>query len=195
MVTKRRMSTASYSNKRSKTLSNDLLMIKRKLKVLEPEMKYMVHGVQIAQLNNASLQQLNLTDLITQGTSKSQRVGDQIRIWKIVVSGNPTGNTNLGDAMVYRLQSATPAAITNFTNTVGALLDPSIGKSVWKLANQGNGASSCNIYHVKRFPSGLLVQYDAAVTKRNPLYYLNINNSGANITNISYSIAVWYTDA
>lgn len=195
MVTKRRMSTASYSNKRSKTINNDLLMIKRKLKVLEPEMKYMVHGVQIAQLNNASLQQLCLTDLITQGTNKSQRVGDQIRVWKIVVSGNPTGNTNLGDAMVYRLQSATPAAITNFTNTVGALLDPSIGKPVWKLANQGNGASSCNIYHVKRFPSGLLVQYDATVTKRNPLYYLNINNSGANITNISYSIAVWYTDA
>lgn len=175
--------------------------LSRSLALRTPEVKDIILNRTIAQLDNNSITSAPLFEQILQGATGIQRVGDRIRVLSIEISGRAMGDVNNSTCALIcpKISTRTPL-ITDFTNAVGTLYDTTRG---WVVMHFVRDSGNLNILNTKRytFPKGMLVTYDpdvgetTQVVTQNEVYVSNINRTGVNVTNISYSIRIRYVDA
>lgn len=175
--------------------------VNRRLILNKPEIKDIVLNQTIAQLNNGDINATSIFNLILQGAGSSKRVGDKIRVLSITVSGRPFGDVNNASFHMVVPNRATVAPTTaDFGSTVGGLYGDSNG---WSLMHYMRDTGARNVINVtKRFPLGMLVHYDQpseaepdGICTKNAVWAAIVNRTGSNVTNISYSIRIRYTDA
>lgn len=175
--------------------------LNRQLALRTPEVKDCVVQRTIAQLDNNAITSAPIFENILQGSAGNQRVGDRIRVLSIEVAGRAMGDVNNSTFTFVcpKIATRTPL-LTDFTGTTGTLYDLSRG---WVLMHfvRDSGSLNCLQTMKKTFPKGMLVTYDpdvgetTQVVTENEVYATNVNRTGVNVTNISYSIRIRYVDA
>lgn len=175
--------------------------LNRQLALRTPEVKDVTLQRTIAQLDNGSITSAPIFETILQGAAGNQRIGDRIRVLSIEIAGRPMGDVNNSTFTFVcpKIATRTPV-LGDFTNAVGTLYDTSRG---WVLMHFVRDSGNLNALQTmkKTFPKGMLVTYDpdigetAQVVTQNEVYAVNVNRTGVNVTNISYSIRIRYVDA
>jgi len=175
--------------------------LSRALVLRTPEVKDITLNRTVAQLDNNSITSSPLFEQILQGAAGNQRVGDRIRVLSIEISGRAMGDVNNATCALIcpKIATRTPV-LTDFTNAVGTLYDTTRG---WVVMHFVRDSGSLNVLQRARynFPKGMLVTYDpdigetAQVVTQNEVYVTQINRTGVNVTNLSYSIRIRYVDA
>lgn len=175
--------------------------LNRQLALRMPEVKDVTLQRTIAQLDNNSITSAPIFETILQGAAGNQRIGDRIRVLSIEISGRPMGDVNNSTFTFVcpKIATRTPV-LGDFTSAVGTLYDTSRG---WVLMHFVRDSGNLNALQTmkKTFPKGMLVTYDpdigetAQVVTQNEVYAVNVNRTGVNVTNISYSIRIRYVDA
>lgn len=173
----------------------------RALALRMPEIKDITLSRSIAQLDNGAITAAPLFENILQGAAGNQRVGDRIRILSVEISGRAMGDVNNATCTLVcpKIATRTPA-LADFTPVTGTLYDTTRG---WSLMHFVRDSGSLNTLQTNRytFPKGMLVTYDpdigetTQVVIQNEVYVCQINRTGVNVTNISYSIRIRYVDA
>jgi len=176
--------------------------LNRQLALRTPEIKDTVIVRTLAQLNNDTLSSAGIFTAIVQGALGSQRNGDRIRVLSISVSGSAYGGGGLNQTFaLVRPNSATLSPqLTDFAACVGGHYDESKG---WVVHQSFRDVAIHNSFQNKtfKFGSGMVVRYDPPSTAfpngfatKNEIYAVNLNKSGINVTDISYSIRVRFVD-
>jgi len=185
--------------KKAKVTSKELMAMKRKLRHINPELKSITAKVSYTSVAAGGLTQYALTDAITQGTSSSQRVGESIRLMKIIFTGNLIGS-QAADWIVYKCKENNAAGLGDFTSSVGSQLNPSVGTTLARSIYGGgdlNGNYQNNMYKVINFGSnGLKIDWiDGTVgARRNPIFYAHINWDTLPSDNINYTYTAYFYD-
>lgn len=170
----------------------------RTLALRKPEVKDVVFNRTVAQLNNTLISVDGLFKNIAQGSSGSNRVGDQIRVLSIEISGRVYGETALDAtfAVVRPNDAMRVPLVSDWATTIGGLYDHSRG---WIIHQSFRDIQTNNVLQKRsfKFPLGLLVKYEPGqdgIPNKNEVYLCHINNTGANATAISYSVRVRFVD-
>lgn len=174
----------------------------RQLALRTPEIKDIVLSRTIAQLDNNAIDSAGIFSAIVQGISGGTRIGDQIRVLSIEVSGRVYGQTALDAtfALIRTNDASRPPQLGDFGTTIGGLYDHSHG---WVVHESFRDAQTNNVMQkqVFTFPLGMIVKYttgseaEESVPNRNEIFAVHVNRTGANNTVISYSIRVRFVDA
>jgi len=175
--------------------------LNRQLALRTPEVKDVTLNRTIAQLDNNSSSCLPIFETILQGAAGNQRIGDRIRVLSIEISGRAMGDVNnsVFQFVCPNISTRTPA-LSDFTSAVGNLYDLSRGWVVMYFLRDSGSLNALQTMK-KTFAKGMLVTYDpdigesTQVVTKNEVYACNINRTGVNVTNISYSIRIRYVDA
>lgn len=186
--------------KRTRTLPKAKLT--RALALAKPEVKDLVLSESAAQVNNGTITTKAILDEITPGVGQGQRVGLRIRILSIQISGRPWGDVNnpLFNLVVPN-EAQEPPASADYGTTVGGFYDTNKGWTMYHKMRDGANLQVEQDWTYK-FPLGMIVHYDPPSetfpdgrVNKNQIYAVLNNRTGANATNISYSIRIRYTDA
>jgi len=175
----------------------------RQLALRKPEIKDVVLVRSIAQVNNGAVNASGIFQAIQQGTLGSNRIGDQIRVLSIEVSGRVYGLTALDStfALIRPNDAKRVPLLTDWSSAIGGQYDLSRG---WVLHHSFRDAQTNNVIQMEKitFPLGMLVKYDPptetepdALPNKNEVYACHVNNTGTNCVTISYSIRVKFVDA
>lgn len=175
----------------------------KKLKKLEKtvyrrnlgEVKYVVGHLSSTQIVNGGFRTDIQTGLAC-GPNQGQRVGNEIRVKEIYISGES------GSALVdvYILQSRTGEAPTlaNFSPTISGHLTQGTAQDHFRILRHYKhvGGSATTFYMRYRFSIPMKVTYTgptAGEISRNQIYVVFINRSGAN-HNVQFSSTLKYID-
>lgn len=175
----------------------------RQLALRKPEVKDIVLVRSIQTQNNTTVNAEGLFKAIPHGTLGGQRLGDQIRVLSIEISGRVYGVGGIDSTFsVIRPNDATRTPLlTDFSSAIGGLYDLSRG---WVLHHSFRDAQTNNVLQptVINFPLGMVVKYDPpteiepnALPNKNEVFLCHVNNTGAVVNNISYSVRVRFVDA
>lgn len=187
-------------SKRSKMLVKPTLA--RSLALAKPEIKDLVLSESTAQVNNGTLTTKGILNEIVPGVGQGQRVGLRIRVLSIQISGRPWGDVNNPlFSLVVPNEAQDPPAITDFGTSVGGYYDTNKG---WVMYHKMRDGANLQVEQdwIYKFPLGMIVHYDPpsetfpdGIVNKNQIFACLNNRTGANATNISYSIRIRYTDA
>lgn len=175
----------------------------RQLALRKPEVKDVVLNRSIASVATGAINADGIFKAISQGTSGSTRIGDQIRVLSIEISGRVYGLTAVDATFsVVRPNDATRTPLlTDFSSAIGGLYDLSRG---WVLHHSFRDAQTNNVLQptLIKFPLGMLVKYDPpteaepdARPNKNEVYMCHVNNTGQANVSISYSVRIRFVDA
>lgn len=174
----------------------------RQLALRTPEIKDIVLSRTVAQVANGAIDSAGIFAAIVTGISGGTRIGDQIRVLSIEVSGRVYGQTALDStfALIRPNDASRAPAVGDFGTTIGGLYDHSHG---WVVHESFRDVQTNNVMQKQlfTFPLGMIVKYttgteqEASVPNRNEIYACHLNKTGANVTLISYSIRVRFVDA
>jgi len=170
----------------------------RALVLNKPEVKDIVINQPTKQVDNNDIFSNNILNLIEQGVSGSNRIGDKIRVLSIEVTGRLTGDAASGTVIMHvPNQAQRVPLLTDFSTSVGTLMDLSHG---WVLGTFTRDPLQKQIGKlIYKFPKGMVVHYDrnteSSTVIKNAVLLTHPNTTGSNLTNINYSVRIRYTDA
>lgn len=175
--------------------------LQRRIIMNKPEVKDIVLSYSQAQLANNALATNNIFNSITPGTGQGNRIANKIRVLSIEICGRPFGLENNGDFYLIRPNDASDApSLPDFGTTVGAHYDLTQGWPLYHIIRDG---ANLSVVQVKRinFPLGMVVTYAPpnidnpnGYVNKNAVYTASLNRTGQNLTGLSYSIRVRFTD-
>lgn len=188
------------SSKRVKMLAKPKLT--RSLALAKPEVKDIVLSETIAQVNNGVIVTKGILNDITPGVGQGQRVGLRIRVLSIQISGRPWGDVNnCLFCLIVPNEAQEPPSAVDFGGAIGGYYDTNRG---WVMYHKMRDGAAMQVEQdwTYTFPMGMIVHYDPpsesspeGLVNKNQIFAVINNRTGANVTNISYSIRIRYTDA
>jgi len=189
---KRSSQSGSSSQPFKKRKLSQMNYIKKRLRDLKPETKSYTGAVIIAQVNNLAANFTSMTDGITKGSERNERIGDEIKILGFEITGLVCGD-QIGDCMVLQKLSNDALAVAEFSSNVGSQADPALHKTLWRYTSDATNYG--NIRYTHRFKYPLIVKYSGNSTLRNELVLAHVNFTGSNMTGISMAIKIYYQDS
>lgn len=191
---KRPITMVQYApRKRRKTVDSRLRRVEARSRWNRPEMKMrnVNHTASVAA--TTGIENTDITN-IARGDGISERNGNAIRVWRVVVTGE--SYSSLDNHIIQAVADATPAE-TNFTTTIGAQLYPSTRSSLSSWKHFVPKTTTHRVYASVKFPRGMIVKYSSStgtsVTK-NRIWLTTINRD-ATARNVDCTVYVFYTDA
>lgn len=185
-----------------KTLTKRVNTLERKVKYNKPEEK-MKNYVFNSSVPTKAMQTILLNDLV-QGTSMSQRIGNQVKITKVEMSVSDSW-PDLDFQLILVSDTGDIPVYADFEDTVfGRLrpLDTNRAKEIWNsvdfLSSTGLGGSYTRFFARHKFRYPLRTLYDGTVNNtvsKNALYLVIKNGSTTNVTALQGMVRVYYTDA
>lgn len=159
------------------------------------EVKHLTGHLASTQVTNGNANVQILTGIAT-GPNQGQRIGNEIRVRDITVTGH-SGNSNV-DCYLVQSRTGVAPAIANFTPTIGGILTQGTSQEHFRIIKYFNsemsGTSKFSLRH--KFSIPMKVSYTgptAAELSTNHLYVVIINRSGSN-QNVQYSTELKYID-
>jgi len=164
---------------------------------VKPEMKYITYILSQATLATGSLYFVELTQC-AQGTARTQRVGDRIRVHRVEICGIPWGTNGSGSSHVVAPYGTAVPLPTDFEGNIIPFYKPNLGKNLCKpLIRDAGGMQvlqqGTQVWRNKRGVE-LIYQDGSASPEVGKMFWVCYNNSGANVTNITGTARIWFTD-
>jgi len=187
--------------KRAKPNNNvnaKITRLQRKVNLVAPELKHYIGGRTLTTLTTGSVSTLDIGSLIVQGTNANERVGDRIKIMKIVIAGQIFGATTgaMVDMKLVRTKGTSAPVYADYQSNIGSTLNPNVG---WQLLDLGVDRSGLPVNSRKEYhwKNGLTVEFDRTVDAaiKNCLWLAHVNNSGSTASSINFSYVIYYYDA
>lgn len=175
-------------------LNKRLRRMETQIRRNRPEMKNKIFSSS-ANVAAGALTNQTLTN-IDQGDDIDERIGNNIRIWRIEVRGNLAVGL---DQLVVQQHTTTSPTYASFTTTQGAMIIASNTNSLfteWHHYNTRVSSGEQFRYFVK-FPKGMVVHFNGTAGTsgcRNEVALTTVNNTAGTL-GLSYNARVWYTDA
>lgn len=189
---KRKMSTKRKYSK------NDYVIQKR-LRRVEAMAKSEMKTITWTSSGTVTQGTQNLLDLtsMAQGVAVNERVGDQIKVWRIEIRGYAIAQL---DHYVIQKHGSTNPVYADFGTGAYAFLDDGVNNSRYTewlsfrnlVITPGSNAS---YREVLQFPKGIIVKYDETVNApvQNGLVFVSRNTTATDYAQ-NFSIRLWYTD-
>jgi len=167
----------------------------------KPETKVATYAITFASLATGNRLQTDLLGQIVQGDAMDQRSGTKIRVLSVNVRGRPFGDINNGDFhLIVPNRGANGTEYDDFVPAVGGHYLTENGWCIMHATR--DGAAHQTINYTYKWPLGMIVHYDRPTTEfpaglctKNNIWAVIVNSSGGNMTNMSYSVRITYTDA
>jgi len=167
---------------------------------MKPELKSIDFVYSNPQLNNLVINTLELTN-IGQGAAEGQRVGDEIRIKRIEITGQPCGDSGQAKMFIIRVAQGVsePPQYGFFNGTIGQRYIRSYGWDIHSITrgNQTGVASVVDKHHpdhAVNFNPPMKVKYSLGPAVHNRIWACFINGSGVNATKLECVFRVYYYD-
>jgi len=185
-------------------LTPGISRLQQQLALRKPEVKDIVFSRTVAQVDNQNISVDGIFRNIDQGSTGNNRLGDQIRVLSIEICGRVYGVTALDStfAIVRPNNAERVPERLDWSTAIGGLYENSRG---WVLHHSIRDVQTNNaLFTTKKITfgaTGMLVKYNppteanANLPNKNEVYMCHINNTGANVQNISYSVRVRFIDA
>lgn len=160
---------------------------------LVPEVKELLLPFSIGQVDNGTVSAILATQ-ITQGVAGNNRIGNRVKLLSIEV----TGVFDFGSMLLVCPKVSTDIPIASyFSNGKVPFYDADRG---WTLLGFSPGAIGNNTVMdygqcIKKFPSGMNIEFDAGQPLKNALFVCFVNRTGVNMTNISGNVRLRFVDA
>lgn len=163
---------------------------------LVPEVKEINVLVTVPQVVNGGFFNTNITGAINQGTAGSDRVGNRIKLLSVEVTGRACGTTGDMTMLLVVPKNSFSIVSGNFTATVGPVFDADVG---WTIGAWTRDPEKHTILQtgemIRKFSSGMDVQWDAASPVKNHIFFVLKNNTGANVDNTSCNVRLRFVDS
>lgn len=168
-------------------------MLKKVMSITKPELKTYRNQVTGSVSDAGYL--LDLTNVITQGTASSNRIGDKIKVMAIEVRGylKRADTTNVVRLMLCRnkAESLTP---TDFPNAIG-FADPT------KIYAYKDNLRSLDVYHEfsnilykQRYTNGIRVEFQTSQIHNQLLFYVVTDSDAAPHPSIEFAYVIDFID-
>lgn len=176
---------------KSKNLKDRVNKIEHTLQRRKPEQKHYYHNINFPTIANNSLQNVIL-NAFSQGTTRSSRVGEEIRITQIEVVLY-CSDSGMDAQLIKPLASGNVPNAAYFNTTIGSQMNP----DEWKVyrAVTFNSSHRRSVSWKVPFPNTLRVQYSQGTTfpDLNTLY-LCLHNQTGSTADVQGFVRVWFTD-
>jgi len=168
---------------------------------MKPELKSIDFVYNNPQLNNLAISTLDLTNIPT-GTTEGTRVGDEIRIKRIEITGQPCGDSGQAKMFIIRVAQGVsePPQFGFFTGSIGQRYIRSLGWDVHS-ATRGNQTGVASVIdrhhpdHAVNFNPPMRVKFNIGSPVHNRIWACFHNGSGTNATKLECVFRVFYYDA
>jgi hypothetical protein len=159
------------------------------------EIKYVVGHLSSTQIVNGGFRTDIQTGLAC-GPNQGQRVGNEIRVKEIYISGD--SGSALVDVYILQSRSGEAPTLANFSPTIAGHLTQGTAQDHFRILRHYKhiGGSSPTFYMRYRFSIPMKVTYTgptAGEVSRNQIYVVFINRSGGN-QNVQFSSTLKYID-
>jgi len=189
---KRSSQSGTSSQPFKKRKLSQMNYIKRRLRELKPETKTYIGAVNIASVADQAVNIVSMTDGITQGNARNERIGDEIKILGFELTGLVCGDAS-GDCLVLQKRSNDAVTVAEFSANVGTQCDDATQKTLWRYTSDQTNYG--NIRYTHRFKYPLLVKYSGDNTIRNELVLAHPNFTGQAMQGVSMGIKVYFQDS